>query len=257
MRIARVSDLLWRGARFLSMLPEHCANSLRFQILFMRETSFRTPSRIRVGTRYVNLHLLDEDGVREDCMECLFHNVYGLGHQLGEVRTIVDAGANAGFFSLAARAHYPQAAIHAYEPNPRVLPLLRANLTGLDIQIFPEALGAVRGSVVMEDHSASNAARTRLNPAGTGIPQITLETAAQRIGGTIDLLKLDCEGEEWELLARAQGLSAVRDIRMEYHLFDGQSFAQVLDLLSIAGFRVLHVGPQYDANGIIWASRVG
>jgi len=257
MRIARVSDLLWRAARFLSLLPEHCANSLRFQVFFVREKGFRTPSRIRVGRRDVALHLLDEDGVREDCMDCLFHNVYGLGHQLGEVRTILDVGANVGFFSIAARTHYPQAIIHAYEPNPRVVTLLQANLTGLDIQIFPEALGAERGFVVMDDPSGSNAARAHLSPAGSGIPQSTVETAIERIGGSVDLLKLDCEGAEWELLAQAKALKAVRNLRLEYHLFDGRTYPQLLSLLSRAGFRIVHVGPQYEANGIIWASRVG
>jgi len=255
MRIARISNLLWRGARFLSMLPEHSANSVRFRAFFVRERGFATPTNIRVGNRRVDLQFFDEEGVREDCMDCLFHNCYGLGRKLGEVDTIVDVGANVGFFSLAARAHYRTATIHAYEPNPRVLPLLRANTSGLDIQIFSEALGNASGSVIVEDPGASNAARTRRSPLQTEITQITLETAVQRVGGTIDLLKLDCEGTEWEILANAGSLGAVRNIRMEYHLFDGRSYSQILDLLSDAGFQVFHVGNQYEENGIIWAAR--
>ena len=189
-------------------------------------------------------------------MDCLFHNYYGLGRQLGELRSILDIGANIGFFSLAARAHYPRAVIHAYEPNPRVLPLLSANATGLRVQIFPEALGAAIGTVTMDDTAESNAARTRSSPSETGIPQVTLETAIERIGGSVDLLKLDCEGAEWEILAKAKNLDAVKNIRMEYHLFDGQSRAQILSLLTSTGFRVTHVGPQHEVNGIVWASRV-
>jgi FkbM family methyltransferase len=255
MRIARVSELLTRGAKFLSMLPEHCANSLRFRVFFVREGGFRTPLQIRVAARDVDLLLPDEEGVREDCMDCLFHNCYGLGHQLGQVRTILDIGANVGFFALAARSHYPHAIIHAYEPNPRVLPLLHANTAGLDVRIYPEALGASPGSVVMNDRAASQAARTRPSQSGTGIPQITIGTAIERIGGSVDLLKLDCEGAEWEILAHGDSLNAVRSIRMEYHLFDGQSYAQILDVLLRARFRVVHVGNQYEVNGILWASR--
>jgi FkbM family methyltransferase len=255
MKIARVSELLWRVARFFSMLPEHCANSLRFRVFFIRELGFATPAKIRIGTRDIELHLLKEEGVRDDCMECLFHNYYGLGKQLGEVRTIVDVGANVGFFSLAARAHYPRAMVHAYEPNPRVLPLLRANTANFDIQIFPEALGGTSSWVVIDDTSVSNAASTRPSLSDTGISQITLDTALERIGGSVDLLKLDCEGAEWPILTHARNLRAIRNLRMEYHLFDGQSHAQMFDLLSSAGFHVVKVAKQCEENGIIWASR--
>ena len=253
--MAGLSELTRRGAKFLALLPEHCGNSWRFRVLFFRERGFRIPRHIRVGGQSVDLHLLDEEGVREDCMECLFHNLYGLGRELGEVRSILDIGANVGFFSLAARAHYPRAAIHAYEPNPRVLPLLRANTANLDVEIFPEALGGLAGAVLMDDQAESNAARTRSSTDGIGILQLTLETAIQRIGGSVDLLKLDCEGAEWEILSKTNALAAVRHIRMEYHLFDGQSPEQILRLLTSAGFSLIHVGPQHELNGIVWASR--
>jgi hypothetical protein len=61
-----------------------------------------------VGRRCVNLRFTPEEGVDADFITCFLHNDYGLGRKLREVRTILDVGANIGFFSLAARGHYPE-----------------------------------------------------------------------------------------------------------------------------------------------------
>src|SRR5690348_3090371 len=135
-----------RLAQLVRLLPETLANSLRFRVPFLLPRWFRVPSRLRVGSRAVELQFLHEDGVGADFITCVLRNTYGLGHQLANIRTIVDVGASFGFFSLAARARYPDAAIHAYEPNPRILPLLRANTSGFGVAVHPEAVGARDGT---------------------------------------------------------------------------------------------------------------
>src|SRR4051794_15123113 len=42
-------------------------------------------------------------------------------------QSVVDLGAHVGEFTIMAAARWPQATIHAFEPNPRVLSLLRQN----------------------------------------------------------------------------------------------------------------------------------
>lgn len=37
------------------------------------------------------------------------------------VSTVLDIGANIGFFSIAARKSFPQATIHSYEPNIKLV----------------------------------------------------------------------------------------------------------------------------------------
>ncbi len=75
------------------------------------------------------------------------------------------------------------------------------------------------------------------------------------MGGSVDLLKLDCEGAEWEIFKSAECWKSIRNVRMEYHLFHGETVEQVVESLSNLGFRVIHWGTPFELNGVIWASR--
>ncbi len=214
------------------------------------------PSRIRVVKEKVALHYLDEAGVGPDFIECFIYNVYGLGHALGSVRTILDIGANVGFFSLAARGYYPEAIIHAYEPNPRIQAVLRANIDKLSIKAYPEAVGGRTGQVTLNDASVSNMARTCPSGDGSGsIAQISLDSAIKRLGGSVDLLKMDCEGAEWEMFCLVDCWDSIKNVRMEYHLYNGESVGQVVKALSGLGFRIIRLKPRRNNMGIIWGKR--
>lgn len=247
-----------RLARFIRMLPEVCANSLRFRVPFLLPRWFSMPSRVRVGSHSLELQFLDEEGVGADFITCILRNTYGLGHKLTDVRTIVDVGASFGFFSLAARARYPHAAIHAYEPNPRILPLLRANTAGFGVEVHAEAVGARDGSVLLIDEGPSNQARIALpqnQPPGCEVRQVSFETVLQQAGGRIDLLKLDCEGAEWEILKPCACWPLVRNVRLEYHLFHGESAEEAVQALTLLGFRILRFQRYHPSGGVIWAAR--
>lgn len=254
--MAKVVSLLKRALRFFSLLPRKFAGSLRFRVFFLRETTFRTPARIHVSKKVVSLRFPDEPGVSADFLDCFIFNVYGLGQGLREVQRILDIGANLGFFSLAARDYYPGAAIHAYEPNPRMMAALLSNTDGLAIEIHSEALGGEAGYVTIIDEGASNAAQTLPGArSASSVRQISLQTAIERMGGSVDLLKLDCEGAEWEILKSEKCWKSIRNIRMEYHLFHGETVEQVAEALSRCGFEITHWGTQLESRGVVWASR--
>jgi FkbM family methyltransferase len=243
-----------RLKRFLSQLPETFANAIRFRVFFLRPRWFTMPARIYVAKRSIQLRHLDEEGVDADFITCFLRNTYGLGRVRGQVRTIIDVGANVGFFSLAARDFYPSAIIHAYEPNPRILPLLRANTLNLEIQIQPEAVGDRNGHVTMVDSGPSDQAKTRIADASDqAIRQVTIETLIERIGGSVDLLKLDCEGAEWEILKPSRSWAVVRNIRMEYHLYERGSVAELRAILKDLGFQVIQWVEDHELAGTVWA----
>ena len=245
-----------RLARAVLALPETTANSVRFGVIFILPRWFRMPARVNVAGRSIPLRFLDEEGVDADFIACFLRNTHGLGRRLGQVRTIVDVGANAGFFSLAARDFYSRATIHAYEPNPRILPLLCANVADLDVHVHPEAVGGADGLVTLVDVGPSDQARTRVSDRGDGaVPQAGIATVVERMGGAVDLLKLDCEGAEWEILTPNDCWKAVRDIRLEYHLFDGQTVEQARKALAGIGFKIIHLREHSAMAGVIWAAR--
>lgn len=230
---------------------ECTANGLRFGFFFVRSRWFRMPHAIRVAGRKRPLHYPEETGVQNDFFACVIRNEYGLRHGLGEAKTILDIGANVGFFSVAARGRYPHAKIHAYEPNPRVIPILKSNAAPLGIEVYAEAVGSRDGRTSILDIGDSNQARTRASEAGE-IPQVSLEKAIERLGGTVDLLKLDCEGAEWDLFHATEAWKHVRNVRMEYHLFQNETIAQLKQTLNDLAFDVVRLEPG-PCFGMVWA----
>lgn len=227
-------------------------NALRFGFFFSRARSFRIPPKLKVAGKTVSLHYPSEHGTSSDFFACCIRNDYGLRTELPNLTTILDIGANVGFFSIAARSRYPQAKIHAYEPNQRVLPFLKSNVEPLAVNIFPEAVGAEAGTVSICDDGDSNQATTVANDGGS-IRQVSLQRAIERLGGVVDLLKMDCEGAEWDLFKAEEPWRHIRYIRMEYHLVHGHTIQDVQSALSRIGFRAIHW--QRDAGfGILWAA---
>ena len=157
-----------RLVRLVQRLPESTANSFRFRVPFFLPRWFSVPPEVRVSGKAVKLHFPAGEYAESDFIECFLLNAYGLGHKLGNVRSILDVGANVGFFALAAREYYPDTTIHAYEPNPRVVPLLRANTEGFNVSIYPEAIGSEECFVTVLDEGPSDEARTRRSAESNG-----------------------------------------------------------------------------------------
>lgn len=149
-----------------------------------------------------------------------------------DCRTIVDAGANIGAFSLYAARTAPAAHIVALEPFPSTHARLLAHVerNGLNDRVAcrPWALAAADGARRMDDSSGPSqsrglyAAEPEASNGSVGVPveAITLATLWEREQlGQVDLLKLDIEGGEHELLGAtpAEVLRRASAIALEYH----------------------------------------
>jgi hypothetical protein len=70
----------------------------------------------------------------------------------------------------------------------------------------------------------------------------------------IDLLKMDCEGAEWDILPEAEPvLPRIRQICMEFHCERGWTSERLAAWLRERGYRVWHTAGQW--NGMLWAVR--
>lgn len=225
----------------------------RFGVPFTRRASFKLPASIRLRGQSVPISSPTEHGATNDFLTCFIEDDYGLSAVGFPVQTIADIGANIGFFSMAARAYYPGAKIHAYEPNPRVLEHSLKNAATAEFNLFAEAVGATAGYVAIDDSGDSNQART-IPGAGSRsqIPQVSLSTVVERLGGRIDLAKIDCEGAEWELFSDSPAWAGIKNIRMEYHLWGKHVFTDVEQSLRRNGFEIHHHKPAGEW-GIVWA----
>lgn len=208
---------------------------------------------MRLGDRTIDLAYPDELGVRMDFLVCLVDDEYGLHQMRTPISTIVDIGSNMGFFSLAAKARFPSATIHAYEPNPRIVPYLTRNGLSGGFKVNAEAVGSAEGWVAMEDTGDSNQARTAVTAdTKAGVRQVALATVVDRLGGWIDLAKIDCEGAEWDMFKDKLSWQRIGDIRMEYHLWGRHLFTELEQSLGNLGFDIYYHNPAGEW-GTVWA----
>ena len=243
----------------LTKISEHLkrkALARRFGVPFSRRGTFSVPRSILLHGQKIDLQFPDDLGVKNDFLGCILGDCYGLWQLPIQPRTILDIGANVGFFSIAAREFFPQATIHAYEPNPRTLPYGQKNARAGKFDVFGEAVGATDGTVQMVDVGETNLAHTQ--PAdgqfAGGIPQVSFAKTLARIGGTIDFLKMDCEGAEWDLFRASECWAKIRLLRMEYHLWKVHSFSELSTTLEALNFSILKHEPS-DQCGLVWCER--
>jgi FkbM family methyltransferase len=229
---------------------------IRFLLDYLRRTSPRDGIvEMRDGTRiYLSGHPHDVITlfvvlVRED---------YGHFPPGG---TVVDIGANLGAFALYA-ARCGAKTVLAYEPNGAAFRCLQRNVeaNGLSGTVQPQqlAVSAIAGQnvkipfapsvynrIAAEDESGElETVRT------TSLAEILARDAAQGV----DLLKLDCEGAEYDILfgAAPSDMRRIREIRMEYH--SGRDTELKAHLLN-AGFKITFFRPDSALTGNIWARR--
>lgn len=228
----------------------------RFGFPFVRRKSFVVPRHLVVNGARIAVETPQEHGSRVDFIAIFLNDCYHLERLKkldGGIRCILDVGSNCGWFSIAARNHFPRATIHAYEPNPAVLPFLQHNTGQIDVVAHPEAVGAQDGMVNLLCDGESNQTRTI---DGGDIRRVAFSAAIERLGAPVDLLKLDCEGAEWAVLERPEDWATVRWLTMEYHLWarPGLTHRDAAQCVARLGFEVLEQRPTGE-YGLLLAHR--
>lgn len=174
------------------------------------------------------------------------------GFEIAPGDRVVDVGANVGAFAVLAASS--GAFVDAYEPHPETCAHLRRNTAGLGVRCVHAAIVAkapTHGTVMLAIDPASDT-RHRVDQAGIEVPAVTL---AEAIGGGCDLLKLDCEGSEFELVAGtpADSLLRARRVACEVHPWAGEAHALAGRLASL-GFQT-RIEPRGAGLSLLFAVR--
>lgn len=249
----------------LRNLLNRATSALRFRRRALRlglHTLASRPGRLewaRIAGRPVRLSFPpgEEAVLTHEFAKLFLEDCYGLERVSQEVGTVLDVGANVGLFGLAARHRFRRAKIHCYEPNPVLTRFLLANTLGMDITPFSVAVGTQAGSRFLAQRGNSLHSVVS-GTEGISVSQVSLPLAISRLGGSVDLLKLDCEGSEWELLDEPMIWNGVREVTMEYHLWarPGAVVGDVTSRLESMGFVILAVEPARTGNfGLLRARR--
>jgi methyltransferase, FkbM family len=244
------------GLDKLKSLLDRRKRARRFSIPYSRDKNWKTPRYLKVGKELVELALPDDAGTAIAFKDIFVSDAYGLEALRGPVKKIIDIGAHAGLFSVAARLHFPNAVIHAYEPNPDLWPYLDRQREIGQFRAFHEAVGLNQGKAILE--FGADTVFTRCMPSQSGEIEVTaISEVIRRIAdsGIVDLLKLDCEGAEWEILKDVNAMGGVANLTMEYHLADWQSLDHLLHILRDLQFQIDFLHSDGTKNGRVRAHR--
>jgi FkbM family methyltransferase len=165
-------------------------------------------------------------GVANTAVEIAAGEYAAPGFEIAVGERVVDCGANVGAFAV--WAAIKGASVTAYEPHPVTFDWLARNTAGLPVHCVRAAIVAeapAGGTVALGIDPAADTHHS-LGGGSTSIdvPAVTLATA---IGEGCDLLKLDCEGAEFDLLAETPdaALRRARRIACEIHDWSGDPAA--------------------------------
>jgi len=122
------------------------------------------------------------------------------------VRVIVDAGANVGMETVRMRHFFPQAHVLAIEPsaeNYRVLVRNAAEDKGF-VETLNNGVWSSEIALHLEPGPTNEAFSVRPAKPGerTDLQAISMNAILQRVGGEIDILKMDIEGSEYEVFSK-------------------------------------------------------
>ena len=170
------------------------------------------------------IKLKTNEGVDSETISVIFIKTdYG---KIKDNSQIIDIGANIGVFSIYAVSTSKYTTVYAYEPMPKCFQLLLENIkiNKYEKKIIPFELGVTlkkeKRKLFLVGGSPFNTIYTDKQNNFIEINCIGLKDIfdTNKIN-RCDLLKIDCEGAEFEILYNTpiEYFSKIQEIRLEYH----------------------------------------
>jgi FkbM family methyltransferase len=220
----------------------------------------------RTETGY-DVTIMDEIVIREIFVE----NVYQVARgDLDDTGVVVDIGGNIGGFDVYCAALGAKA-IHTFEPDSLNWGVLVTNIAanGLGDVIHPHNLGVAKAAgtaELVQGQGASFLVGVKKLTAAAAkhvdeAPKQAIETIslasvfADNGIPYCDILKIDCEGSEYGIIAGADPdvLAKARYITMEFHSASAVTFGRMVAKLSLT--HNLHIIGRHNYGGQIYARR--
>jgi FkbM family methyltransferase len=164
--------------------------------------------------------------------------------------TIVDLGSNMGASLIYFRLKYPAARIVGVEADPLVFPTLERNVAPFTgVEIANVAVAASTGEATFFHNEQSWASSLKpLWPTATEV-RVRTRSLGELLDDfelpSVDLLKIDIEGAEWEVLSSFRQYDRIGAVVGEVHRLEGRSPRRLLDCLGDFRVSITHeVGDQ-------------
>lgn len=258
--------------RRIAQTPRTFSNWLPVLSDMARERVGRGPGTLSFATRGgLRIDCPNRPGARVPIYEIFAEDCYRLSWFLGPLQQrriqVIDVGGHVGTFSCRLAQLHPQATIMAFEPSPTSASFLRRNVEqnklGDRVSVFEQALAATSGFAVFDDNgggSGLNGLVSAGHLAGTGTPTkvetIAFDEAVAAAPAPIDVVKIDCEGGEYDLVfgSSPESWASVQRVVIEYHPVPGKSWDNLRAWFAEAGLHLQHES-SLDGYGCAWLSR--
>jgi FkbM family methyltransferase len=220
------------------------------------------------GQRFKTRGVMDIWSIKETFLDRFYER---FSTSIGEGWSVIDIGGGVGDFTIFAASQNPKNSVYAFEPTPSSFRVLQENLDLNQVknaQAFPQAIWSQEGQIVIDTTvgepgqyiSKEIGPRASMENSEVLAPAITLEQALEITGlAHCNLLKIDCEGAEYEILFNSPStvLERVERIIMEYHdNVTKYTHADLAEFLKERGFAVkVHPNDVHDYLGYLYASR--
>ena len=232
-----------------------------YEVMFL----FFNPGRnvilvLRTGNKFKIGHYLDALTIKEIFID----REYNI--KLDNPKTIIDIGANIGTFSVLIAQKYPRSKIYSYEPAKETFKLLKYNLKlNSTFNVTANKLGVSKksGSAIFYTYPASGLSSLSNKRKGAVREKVKLTTLGEIFKTenlrSLDLIKMDTEGAEYEILMNAPDnvLFKVKNIVLEYHdSLTEYKHKDIIKLLKSKNFNIKVKRHSIENDiGIIYATR--
>ena len=159
-------------------------------------------------------------------IEVVIDNCYRLDELAAELRekiccTVLDIGAHVGSFTVALATAVPGAHVIAFEPSADRVAYWRRNVAANGLagrtQVVRAGVGGEAGRRALA--GAGNLVVETTGAAGDLVDVVAFEDVMSWVEGPVDLVKMDCEGSEYEIIGATSlaTLGRIERLVLEYH----------------------------------------
>lgn len=172
--------------------------------------------------------------------------------------TVIDVGANKGYFTVLAASKARHGKVYAFEPVPDLAQRARENLKANSLSnviIIDKALWKESGQQPLYISTNSGGHSMRPKPSSYSKIMVTAirldEFCAANQIKQVNFLKLDCEGAEYDILMTLdrEFLGNIQKIAMETHDFGNHHHSQLREFLANNKFQIK------EQKGYLYARR--
>lgn len=218
-------------------------------------------------------------GARLPMYEQFADDCYDLDWVLGALGDhpvqVLDVGSHVGAFATHLAGTRGDVRVECYEPSPDTARFLRQNVerNGFAdrIRVHECALADAAGTALLDDNSGGSVHNGLVKDAHRlvdgddalgaratiTVSTTTFDAAVADAPAPFDVVKMDCEGGEYQLVyaSSPENWQSVQRVVMEYHPVEGESWDELRTWFEKVGLHVVRHSSDRPGLGTAWLSR--